>query len=161
MKKLQPYTKEWLEELCAESYSLAEVLRKAGRQPGGGNQSILKQKIKEFDIDISHFTGQLWSKGKTAAEDSRIRNKSNDDLFCENSTHSRSTIRKRILSQNLIEYKCAFCGNEGEWLGQKMSLELDHINGKFDDHRLENLRFLCPNCHSLTPTWRRKKENEE
>jgi len=56
---LQRYTKEWLEELCADSYSLAEVLKKAGRKPGGGNQETLKKKITEFEIDISHFTGQL------------------------------------------------------------------------------------------------------
>lgn len=56
---LQKYTKEWLEELCANSYSLAEVLKKAGRKPGGGNQETLKKKIAEFEIDISHFTGQL------------------------------------------------------------------------------------------------------
>jgi hypothetical protein len=64
MSKLQPYTKEWLEQLCAESYSLAEVLRKAGRK-GGGSQETLKKKIQEFNIDTSHFTGQTWNKGKT------------------------------------------------------------------------------------------------
>jgi len=57
---LHPYTKEWLEELCSDSYSLAEVLRKAGRKQGGGTQATLKKKIEEFNIDISHFTGQRW-----------------------------------------------------------------------------------------------------
>ena len=57
---LRAYTKEWLEELCADSYSYAEVLSKAGRKQGGGNQSTLKKKIEEFNIDISHFTGQRW-----------------------------------------------------------------------------------------------------
>jgi len=56
---LQKYTKEWLEELCANSYSLAEVLRKAGRKQAGGNQETLKKKIAEFNIDTSHFTGML------------------------------------------------------------------------------------------------------
>ena len=60
---LQKYTKEQLEELCKNSYSYAEVLRKAGRKQAGGNQSTLKKKIEEFNIDISHFTGerQQWS----------------------------------------------------------------------------------------------------
>ena len=57
---LKKYTKEWLEELCSESYSYAEVLRKAGRAQSGGSQSILKKKIEEYNIDISHFTGQRW-----------------------------------------------------------------------------------------------------
>ena len=56
---LRKYDKEWLEELCKDSYSLAEVLRKAGRKQAGGNQETLKRKIKEFNIDISHFTGSL------------------------------------------------------------------------------------------------------
>ena len=62
-KKLQPYTKEWLQKLCEESRSYNEVLVKAGRKIAGGSQSTLKKKIKEFGIDISHFTGQGWSKG--------------------------------------------------------------------------------------------------
>ena len=58
---LRKYTKEWLEELCKESYSYAEVLKKAGRKQGGGAQATLKQKINEFNIDVSHFTGQKWT----------------------------------------------------------------------------------------------------
>jgi len=59
---LQKYTKEWLEQLCAESRSYAEVLRKAGRAQAGGSQRSLKEKIKEWNIDISHFSGQRWRK---------------------------------------------------------------------------------------------------
>ena len=54
---MRNYTKEWLSELCKESYSYAEVLRKAGRKQGGGTQATLRKKIEEFKIDISHFTG--------------------------------------------------------------------------------------------------------
>lgn len=54
---LRKYSKDWLQELCAESYSLAEVLRKAGRAQGGGSQATLRKKIVEYEIDISHFTG--------------------------------------------------------------------------------------------------------
>ena len=70
---LRKYDKQWLEELCKESYSLAEVLRKAGRKQGGGAQATLRKKIEEFNIDTSHFTGMLWNKGKTAQEDPRIK----------------------------------------------------------------------------------------
>lgn len=51
-----------------------------------------------------------------------------------------------------------FCGNIGEWQGQKLVLQLDHINGKNNDHRIENLRFLCPNCHSITETYAGKNK---
>lgn len=57
---MRKYDKEWLQELCSSSYSYAEVLLKAGRKRGGGSQEILKRKIEEYGIDISHFTGQRW-----------------------------------------------------------------------------------------------------
>ena len=69
--------------------------------------------------------------------------------------HSRRGVRLRILKDRLLDYKCAGCGIE-DWNGKYIPLELDHINGKRDDHRLENLRFLCPNCHSQTDTFRGK-----
>lgn len=53
----------------------------------------------------------------------------------------------------MIEYKCSFCGNIGKWLDTEMSLELDHINGINNDNRIENLRYLCPNCHAITKTY--------
>lgn len=78
------------------------------------------------------------------------------EIFTENSNVARTTVRRYILTYNLIEYKCVFCGNQGEWLGKEIPLELDHINGINNDHRIENLRWLCPNCHSITPTYCRK-----
>ena len=65
---------------------------------------------------------------------------------------SRSSVRKTIINDNLLEYKCSVCGIS-KWNGQSISLHLDHINGKNGDHRLKNLRFLCPNCHSQTNTY--------
>lgn len=69
--------------------------------------------------------------------------------------HSRRGVRGRILKDGLLDYKCDSC-DITEWNGKSISLELDHINGDRDDHRLENLRFLCPNCHSQTKTFRGK-----
>ena len=72
---------------------------------------------------------------------------------------TRASVRKSILRKELIPYKCGICGIQ-EWNGKKLSLHLDHINGINNDHRLENLRFLCPNCHSQTETYtgRNKKQ---
>ena len=83
---MQKYTKEWLEELCASSYSYAEVLRKAGRSQGGGSQESLKSKIREFDIDISHFTGQRWQESPNQKDNHEKRERySTDDIFINNS----------------------------------------------------------------------------
>lgn len=160
---LQKYTKEWLEELCANSYSLAEVLRKAGRKQAGGNQETLKKKIAEFNIDTSHFTGMLWSKGKTKETDERlVKNSLNkeqyqlDEVFCENSRVTQKVLRGYVERHNIIEYKCQFCGCNGHWLNTEISLEIDHINGNNKDNRIENLRYLCPNCHATTETYRGK-----
>ena len=65
---------------------------------------------------------------------------------------TRASVRKTILKENLIEYKCDICQID-TWNNKKLSLHLDHINGKNSDHRLENLRWLCPNCHSQTTTY--------
>lgn len=160
---LQKYTKEWLQELCKDSYSLAEVLKKAGRKQGGGAQETLKKKIAEFNIDTSHFTGQLWNKGKTKETDERIaastknRERYNlNEVFCENSLITQKGLRGYVERHNILEYKCQFCGCDGHWLDTEISLEIDHINGINNDNRIENLRYLCPNCHATTETYRGK-----
>lgn len=74
----------------------------------------------------------------------------------------RGQLRRRLLQENILRNCCYECGIT-HWLGQRLSLHLDHINGKSDDSRPENLRLLCPNCHSQTETFgarnvRRKRQ---
>lgn len=83
----------------------------------------------------------------------------------EGSNYSRYQLKRRLVQEGLLEYRCYGdgCKLSSEWLGKKLSLQLDHINGRGNDNRIENLRFLCPNCHSQTPTFagrnlRKKKE---
>lgn len=166
MEKIQ-YTKEWLEKTCAESYSLAEVLRKSGRS-GGGAQQTLKKKISEFGIDTSHFTGQLWSKGKTAATDSRLAKAvensekySLEKVFCKDSPVAQKVLREYLKRHNLIPYICDNCGCDGNWQGGIISLELDHQNGINNDNELDNLHYLCPNCHALTETYRGRNKKTQ
>lgn len=98
-----------------------------------------------------------WRKNKNSFNDIRVKSKYKmSDIFCDNSFVSKPHLRKCILQLNIIPYKCSNfnCSIKTEWLGNKITLELDHINGNNRDNRLENLRFLCPNCHSQTPTFR-------
>ena len=152
------YTNEHLEKLVKESVSIAEVLRKLGYSScGGGTHTILKQKIEKLKLDTSHFTGQKWSAGKTKLDDDRIRTRvSREHIFCEDSLESQSVVRKYLIRYNLVEYKCGEC-EITEWKGTSLVLELHHKNGNNSDNRMENLIFLCPNCHSITPSFKNKQ----
>lgn len=79
--------------------------------------------------------------------------KTNEEVFVENSTYARHHIKRRLIEETLIPYSCQCCGNKGEHNGYPLVLQLDHINGMNNDHRLENLRFLCPNCHTQQETY--------
>jgi hypothetical protein len=67
--------------------------------------------------------------------------------------YQTNKLRIRLIDENIKENKCEVCGIT-EWNGKFVSFELDHINGVRNDHRLENLRIICPNCHSQTHTYR-------
>jgi len=78
-----------------------------------------------------------------------------EEVFKDGKEWGSELLRKYLHHYNLLEYKCAseICGIT-EWHGSHLTLELDHINGVRSDNRVENLRWLCPNCHSQTPTFR-------
>ena len=158
---MRQYTKEWLQELCENSYSYAEVLTKAGRKQGGGTQATLKKKIAEYEIDISHFTGQLWrnSPNVELKDLTGTREKYElNEVFTKNSPVTQKVLRGYVERHNIIEYKCQNCGCDGTWQNGIISLEIDHIDGDNTNNEVSNLRYLCPNCHALTETYRGKNK---
>lgn len=76
-----------------------------------------------------------------------------EDVLSGKRFKSRSQLRKILIKFNLMKYECTICGNPGIWQDTELALDLDHINGINNDDRLENLRFLCPNCHRQTDTF--------
>jgi hypothetical protein len=152
------YTENQLVIAVKSSRSYAQVLSHLGIKSSGSMQARLKKEINRLGIDVSHFTGMLWNKGKTILDDERIAGQKGTDIFVENSKYSKFYIRQLILKKDIIPYKCTGCGNQGTWQDKKLTLQLDHVNGNPQDQRIENLRFLCPNCHSQTETYCSKNQ---
>lgn len=96
-----------------------------------------------------------WNKGISTGRPSKWDEKySLDQVLVENSSYARHHVKRRILQEGLIQYRCACCGIGPEWNGKPMPLILDHINGVNNDNRLENLRFVCSNCDSQLDTYK-------
>ena len=146
------YSNEEIIRFVKESTSYKQVIEKLGLKYGGSSYRRIKEIISKLNIDISHFTGKLWSKGKTSVTDSRL-GKSFDEYFCENSKCNNSFIKELIIKNKLIVCCCGECNLSSMWNNKPIVLHLDHINGVRNDNRLINLRFLCPNCHSQTETY--------
>jgi hypothetical protein len=146
---------EQLKPLIENSNSKAEILEKMGISLSAGNYRTLKRYFEKYGMDNDMFVGN-------PKRNANKQKYSDSEIFCENSQYNSAHLKGRVLKSGLIEYKCVGCGNEGEWNGEKLVLQIDHINGVNTDNRIDNLRFMCPNCHSQTSTFSlgtRKKIN--
>lgn len=95
-----------------------------------------------------------WINGLTILDDQRVSKKTKiENIFIEHSVVGTGYVKKLMMLAPEYEHKCKICGNT-EWLGKPIALELDHVNGDHYDNRKDNLRFICPNCHALTDTWK-------
>jgi len=146
-------TKEMVEESVKQSSSYLMVIKKLNLPSHGSTYPKIKSLIKGYNIDTSHFSGSAWNKGKTVINDCRVCKQTVNEIFSKNSKASSTHIRRLIVKHSLMPYECLACKNAGEWMKQKLKLQLDHKNGDRHDNRLKNLRWLCPNCHSQTETF--------
>ena len=106
--------------------------------------------MSEYNISTDHFTGK--PKNQIARNE--------DNVFIKNSTATQATLRRWYSKGNYTEYKCSICGQEPIWNGKSLTLTLDHINGDNHDDRLENLRWVCPNCDRQLSTFAGKNIKE-
>ena len=142
-------TDEELAAVVPQCRSMAQVLRAFDRKLAGGNHSHFRLRIDRAGIDTSHFTGQGWSRNSVS-----LRRLPADEILVvlpEGSNRPRTNQLKRALLEMGVLYQCVECGNTGEWNGKPITLEVDHVDGDFLNNLQENLRFLCPNCHSQQP----------
>lgn len=143
-----------LEEHVKNANSLADILRKLNCATVPHNYSALKQRLNEEGIDYKNIRlGWGSNKGRKFKPKARSLEDCKKQVFIIDAKISKTQVKAYLKRYNLIEYKCAECGLEKEWNYKPLALQIDHINGKSEDHRLENLRWICPNCHSQTATF--------
>jgi len=108
----------------------------------GGNYAAVKRRIRRLGLDTSH-----WFKGRPPAGKPLV------DLLSPGASGSRGYIKRRLINAGVLRHECYECGQQPMWRGKPLVLVLDRINGVNDDYTPENLRLLCPNCNSQTPTF--------
>ena len=148
------YTPELLGPLVAESKSISELLVKLGLRISGGAHAHLKRRLELFGIDTRHFLGQRANSGPThRGGPRRCRPEDVLTLRPASAPPIRVSRVRRALVESGRRHECAICGQGPTWANRDLVLQVDHINGRHYDYRPENLRFVCPNCHSQTLTF--------
>jgi hypothetical protein len=139
-------------EAHASARSRADVLKRLGLNPAGGNYRTLAVRMSELGLAAPE--GQGWSRGQTLGP-----RRSLEELLSYDSGISSHQLRVRLLKEGRKRHVCERCGLD-EWLGGPIPLELDHVDGDPRNNVIENIRLLCPNCHALTPTYRGKNRGK-
>lgn len=145
------YTKEVLQEAINSSQSFSDVCRFFGKAPRGAVYLHIQSRIRKFCLNTDHFLGKSAKAG--ARNPGRSRKLLPSEILVTGYTFRAPTFQlRRAMIESGILYECSECGIK-HWRGVNIVLHIDHINGDWTDCRIENVRFLCPNCHSLTPTF--------
>ena len=147
--KNRNFTDEQFIEVVKSCESKAGILKKLSLKSTGANGRMVRILIKRLNIDTSHFTGQGHLKGRKCKWSKKTKL---SEILVENSTYQSHKLKLRLIAEGLMSNSCSKC-KISEWQGEKLSLQLHHINGIRTDNRIENLQILCPNCHSLTDNY--------
>ena len=140
---MDTYSYEEFLKIVSSSNSYKECLLNLGyKSNSGAATKKLKDKIKNLNIDISHFYISNLNKVERTKE----------NVFIENSTCTQKTLRVFYKKETENEYVCKICGQTPVWNNKPLTLILDHIDGKNHNNVLSNLRWVCPNCNMQLDT---------
>ena len=151
-KQKQEY-EELICKVITKCNNINQICKALGKKPTNTNYNFIKNIIKKYDINISHFTSEPLKKCKHKPY-------TKEEIFTKNSKIKTSKLLNYILKYNLKEYKCENCKNT-EWMNKKIPLQTHHINGNNTDNRIENLQLLCPNCHAQTDNYCGKSKKQK
>lgn len=155
------WTLEELRNAVVKSTTYRQVLLALNLRPLGGNYKTIQRHIQRNAIDVSHFLGQAWARGTTGMPQAG-RRKLEQMLVAKSDVALTShRLRNLLIKAGLKPPHCERCGWAERTPDGYLPLELEHINGDRADNRIENLLILCPNCHSLTPTYRGRKNKRK
>jgi hypothetical protein len=154
MAILSKFSDEDFRYLVSNSINGRDLVEKLGLKQGGSYNRVLKR-VHMLGCDTNHWIkgpGLSWSKG--LIDPTKCATKA-EKYLCKNGKTSISSniLKIKCLKEGLLDNVCYECGLCPEWENQRLVLHLDHINGDKYDNRLENLRILCPNCHSQTDNY--------
>lgn len=141
------YTEQEAREAIAVSLSWAESLRNLGLCPSGGAWRILKKYAEIWEIPTDHFDPRVAMRRNLTRKQRPL-----DEILVRNSPCARKDVKRRLLAEGIKDPVCEMCRQGELWHGRPMAMVLDHINGVRDDHRLENLQIVCPNCAATLDT---------
>lgn len=148
MSRFSDISDQQFSKVVSENYCIRDIVGALGYSPCSGSMAIcVKERINKLGLDISHLKGR-------ASKSSSNPHYSLEEILIRNSSYTNTkALKSRLVKAGLLEYECSKCKNTGNWQGETLVLQLEHINGIHSDNRLENLCFLCPNCHSQTKTY--------
>src|SRR3954454_18655039 len=142
------HSEEEVRAAVEASLSYAEVMRRLGLRAAGGNHRTIRKYVEDvWRISTEHFDARP-ARGAAPSPPAVPLTQ----VLVASSTYHRGHLKRRLLAEGLKQPECEMCGQGEVWRGRRMSMVLDHINGVHDDHRLENLRILCPNCNATLDT---------